>query len=102
MIFLCGSLIAGAVTTIYLKWINPDFIVNLLHRAIEVWRSSDLSNAREMAAVAQKMIDYNLVPSAIEIAVEMIWLSVFSGSILSLLMSLLARSKSVRRNAEIP
>lgn len=42
------------------------------------------------------MIDMHLVPSAVAIVVELIWLAIFSGSLVSLLMALLARSRPVR------
>lgn len=102
VIFACGSLIAGVVATIYLKWIDPDFIVNRLNEAIELYKDSDWPQGREIATVMQEMIDYNFVPSAIAIIFEMIWLSIFSGSLLSLLMSLLARARRVERETDFP
>lgn len=98
MIFACGSVICGVVATIYLKWIEPDFIIKRLHETIALYNSTDWAKGKEMAEVLQRMIDYHLVPSAVAIVVEMIWLSIFSGSLLSLLMSLLARSRPVRSN----
>lgn len=98
MIFACGSVVAGVIAVIYLKWINPDFIINRLHETIDLYNSSDWPKGREMAEILQRMIDYHIVPSAVAIVVEMIWLSIFSGSLLSLLMGLLARAKSVKPN----
>ncbi|MCH5319421.1 MAG: DUF4199 domain-containing protein [Paramuribaculum sp.] len=102
MIFACGSAIAGVVATVYLKWINPDFIIDRLHETIDLYESLEWPQGKEMADVLQRMIDYRIVPSAIQIVVEMIWLSIFSGSLLSLLMSLLARAKSVKQSTDTP
>ena len=97
--FACGSLLAGAVATAYLKWIEPDFIIDRLHEAIDFYSGSGWSRGEEAAATLQRMIDMHLVPSAVAIVVEFIWLSVFSGSLLSLLMALLARSRPVRHKS---
>lgn len=94
--FACGSLIAGAVATAYLKWIEPDFIISKLREAIDFYAGSGWSRGEEVAETLRRMIDMHLVPSAVAIVVEFIWLSVFSGSLLSLLMALLARSRPVR------
>ena len=55
-----------------------------------------------MAKVPSNMIEANLVPSAASMVVEMIFLSVFSGSLLSLLMSALARIGRVKRPPTAP
>lgn len=93
--FACGSLIAGAVATAYLKWIDPDFIIDRLHEAIAFYSGSGWERGQEVADTLQRMIDMHLVPSAAAIVVEVIWLAVFSGSLVSLLMALLARSRPV-------
>ncbi len=94
--FACGSLIAGAVATAYLKWIEPDFIIGRLREAIDFYSGSGWERGQEVADTLQRMIDMHLVPSAVAIVVELIWLAIFSGSLVSLLMALLARSRPVR------
>lgn len=101
MIFLCGALICGAVSLIYLKWINPSFIVDQMRTVIDIYSGSGWESGEEMADMMQRIIDNNLVPTSISIVMEMIWLSVFSGSLLSLLMSLLVRARAVPDNKRI-
>lgn len=93
MIFLCGSLLAGAVEIVWLRWIQPDYIINQLHAVIDLYENSGWDRGEEMAAMLQRMIDNSLVPSAISIVMEMLWLSVFTGSLLSALMALLVRAR---------
>lgn len=102
VIFACGSMISGVVAVIYLKWIDPEFIVKRLEETIALYQNSQWPQGREMADIMQRMIDYHIVPSAIQIVIETIWFAIFSGSLLSLLMSLLARARKVERKSEYP
>ncbi|MCC8070631.1 MAG: DUF4199 domain-containing protein [Bacteroidales bacterium] len=95
MIFICGSLISGVVAIVYLKWVDPDFVINLVKEARDIYRESDWPQAEETANILQRMIDNHLVPSAISLVIEMIWFSVFTGSLLSVLMGLLARARKL-------
>lgn len=99
MIFLCASLLSGAVEVIWLRWVQPTFIVDQLHSVIELYEGSGWDRGEEMAEVLRRMIDNQLVPSAISIVMEMIWLSVFTGSLLSALLALLVRARPVRRSS---
>lgn len=95
MIFGCGALISGIIATVYLKWVDPDFINARVADAIRLYRESDMPSGERMAETLEAMVKSHLIPSAVQIVVEMIWLSIFSGSLLSLLMALLARARSV-------
>jgi hypothetical protein len=98
MTFACGCLIAGLVATIYLKWINPEFIITRLREVIEFYRDSPWDKGAETAVVLQRMIDNHLVPGPVSMVVEMIWLGIFSGSLLSVLMALLARARGIDKS----
>lgn len=95
MIFICGTLLSAVPMVIYLKYINPGFIVDQLKGFIDLYAEGDWEGGRQSAEILQMMIDRKLVPSAISVTMEMVWLGVFSGSLLSLLMGLLARARSV-------
>ena len=96
MIFLCGSALSAVVQVIYLKWLNPHYISDMVKTAIDLYSQLPGENAERMTDILQKIIDNNMVPSAISIVMEMLWLSVFSGSLLSVLMALLVRARPVK------
>lgn len=98
MTFACGCVLAGLVATVYLKWINPGFIIERVRETIDFYRSSGWERGEEMATVLQRMIDNRLLPGPVSMVVEMIWLGIFSGSLLSLLMALLARARGVKKH----
>jgi len=90
--FFCGGLIAGLVALIYMRWVNPAFITQQAQTAIELWKSAGVQQANEMADLMTKAIEQKLLPTPIQVVMEMLWLQVFSGSILSIVLSLIIRS----------
>ncbi len=96
LIFVCGSLISGLVAFIFLRWIEPTFIIDQINTIIEIYRSLDMDDAEELAEALQLMIDNNLVPTAIQSVIQTCMLSVFTGSILSIIVALIAKSISIK------
>lgn len=95
MAFLCGAILSGAIQVVYLRWINPDFILSQMRTMIDIYSNSGLQQGEQVAEMLQTLIDAKAVPSAITIVIEMIWMAVFSGSLLSVLMALLVRARPV-------
>lgn len=93
VIFTCGSLICALLSTIYMRLIDPGFVMRTLHTLIDMYRELPDPNSAQVADMLQRMIDAHAVPSAVSISMEIVWLGIFSGSILSLLMALLARAR---------
>jgi hypothetical protein len=90
-IFIFGSILLAAGMYVFLRFIEPDFIIDNLHTAIAVYRSLGVDEATQMADAMQMIIDKHLVPTAISFAMTSIWSVVFSGSMLSLFLALLVR-----------
>lgn len=95
MIFACGSLINALVATVYLKWVNPGYVMERINDAIAIYSALDDPTAREAADLMTRMVEAHAVPSIPAIAVEMVWIAIFTGSVLSLFLSLLARARKV-------
>lgn len=95
--FVCGSLIAATVSMIFMRWIEPDYIERTLHSVIEMYNSGVLGErGREVAEVLQAAIDQHRLPKPIELVVDMVWLEVFTGSMLSMLMALLVQARGYK------
>lgn len=88
VIFICGILIAGALLVVYLKWIDPGYILRQLNTVIEAGSTPEAAGTflAEAAEVARQMIDQRFIPSPIAIVTEMIMLAIVSGSFLSILL----------------
>lgn len=100
-IFFFGGLIASFISVIYMRWINPDFINTQVDTLIELYRSIDWDRGHEMADIFQRAKEQHLLPSPIQITVDMLWLIVFSGSILSMLMALLVQAANKSTKSKI-
>ncbi|MDE6642772.1 MAG: DUF4199 domain-containing protein [Muribaculaceae bacterium] len=92
--FAGGGLILAFVVFIYIRFIDPQIIVRQLDSLINVYTEADNQRADDMITVLTNMRDMHLYPSARDIVVQLELLSIFSGSILSMLMSLLVRMKA--------
>lgn len=86
VIFVCGVLIAGVVLVVYLKWIEPDFILNQLKMLVETGAASDDHTVKEFADIADQMIKANFIPSPMYIVTQIILLAIVTGSILSIIL----------------
>jgi hypothetical protein len=90
-IFVFGSILLAAAMYVFLRFIEPNFIIDNLLTAIAVYRSFGVDEATEMADAMQSIIDNHMVPSAISFALTSIWSVVFSGSMLSIVLAMLVR-----------
>jgi len=97
MTFLCGAMIAGALSIIYLKWINPTYLVDMVTQSIDIYRQTGDPSLAKMADGLQMMVDAGAVPSPIAMVFTVIWSSVLSGSVLSLILSLIIRARHTPR-----
>ena len=94
--FFCGSLILAMFMYCFMRWIEPDFMRETVAHIAEFYDSMpDNPQGKEIALVFHTMLDENMFPSAISVAVESIWLGVFSGSLLSMLAAIAARARRV-------
>lgn len=89
-IFFFGCLIMSAVMYVYMRYIRPDFIIEQLRQASELY-SSVGAQGEQLSDTINTMLDKHLIPKPIDVAVQFIWLGVFSGSILSMIISFIVR-----------
>lgn len=95
--FFFGALIYAVLSYAFLRFVEPDWIVRNVHLAADFYRSINDPEAQQMATALQGMIDKHLLPSAINIAISMIWTITFTGSMLSLLLTVLVRQLNKKR-----
>lgn len=91
MTFLFASIICGLVTMVYLRWIDPDFIVDRIEACIAILRENDVSANRQTIDALTKMVSNGIVPSASQFAIAMFWLTMSGGCILSLIIAAITR-----------
>lgn len=91
LIFIFGSLICSVVSYIYLQYINPTFIYDQVKSALNLYESINEFKNMEFVKTMKLAIEQKLLPTPIQFVVQMIWVTGFFGSILSLFVALIVR-----------
>ncbi|MFI3239720.1 MAG: DUF4199 domain-containing protein [Bacteroidales bacterium] len=91
LLYIYGALICGIVTFAYIRFIEPNLITNQLQMALDIYKSVDELKDSEFVAVVEQGIEQGLVPSAIDFVIQMMWVTSFFGSVLSLIIALIIR-----------
>lgn len=95
--FFFGGLLMAVAAYAAMRWICPSFIVDQMNTIISLYGSLSDPDARQVADTLQKMLDAKAIPTPIDIALELLYAAVFSGSILSMVLSALVRAIRRRR-----
>lgn len=95
-IFFFGSLLLSLTAYVYMRLIHPAFIPEVLETARETYDSLGTDDGHSMAHMIKQVQDNRLYPTPGAVALEIIWLAVFTGSLLSMLVSLIVRSVNRR------
>lgn len=98
VMFFCATLILALFTYVYLRFLNPSFMVDMLNTAAAHYENLGTARGHQTADIMHAMIHQNLVPSAISMAIETIWVGVFTGSLLSALVAGIVRMKFWKNN----
>lgn len=94
--FFCGSLIMAITAYVYLRYINTNFIVEQIHLLSNTYSQLGTPEAEAFAHQFERLIEYHLVPSAIQMAFSLVWFCSFFGSMLSLILSIIVKYLPIR------
>ncbi len=89
--FFFGGAIMAALCYAAMRWVWPGFIIDQVQTVIDVYGSVDDAEAQNVARTLQRLMDSHSLPSAIDIALELLYVAVFTGSLLSMLLALIIR-----------
>lgn len=94
--FFFATLIVSAVSVIFMTWIYPGWLVDQFHIAIAQGEASDLPQLQNMAAILSEALAQHMLPSPIQLTLDMAWLVLFSGSMLSMLLAWVVRLRNTK------
>lgn len=95
VMFACGALLLGAVAYVYMKVVQPHFISDVVKYGIDYYSSAGTPQGDAMADEFRKVIELNSLPRTGDVVLMYIWATVFSGSILSMILAAIARARRV-------
>lgn len=96
-IFIGGSLVCALLTYGYLTLFDPDFFMRSTQAMVDTLQADPQLRSSDLCRMLKASIEAGLVPSPIEFCVQMIMFTVFSGSILSLVLTPIVKLRKPRR-----
>jgi hypothetical protein len=89
--FICGGLIMALAIFVYLRFIDVNYITDQITETITMLRSLNEPGFNDYANTLQELIDKKLLPTPISIAFTNMFTVVFTGSLLSIVLTLIVR-----------
>ena len=74
---------------LFLRFLHPSYMTDIIVLARDTYNSMDWERGQEIASTLDTMLEKHLIPTPIQVAMEVLWTGVFSGSLLSILTALL-------------
>lgn len=97
--FFFGGLVMSVVVFACLRWWVPGYILKQVETVIEFYNSMNDPQATVLADTFDKLKNSGALPSALDVALELLYFAVFSGSILSMIYSALIRRRKINAGA---
>lgn len=94
--FFFGSLIMALTVYIYLRFVNPTYFPDGVGSLIEMYDQAGVDDSTY--ELLTQMKKNNIYPTAGQTAVELIWATVFTGSLLSMLLTFIIRTFNKRKD----
>lgn len=95
-IFFFGSLLMAVTAYVFLRFVNPTYINDVVEMAKDVYSQIGTSDAKAMAKTLSQMQSGHLLPTPAQTAVQLIWSGVFTGSLLSMVLAAIVRHSNVK------
>lgn len=95
--FAGGGLILAVFVYGYLKWFDTTFIQRQVALLIDVYGRVENSDTQNVVDIFRQMQQRELYPAPRDIITQLILLSVFSGSVVSMVMALLVRIRKLTK-----
>lgn len=95
VMFACGCLILGAVSFVYLRWLDPGVINRALLEAIKIYEQQPGEAAAETASELRLLAETRGVLTPLNLTFGWMWLGMLTGSILSMIVSVFVRLRRV-------
>lgn len=91
--FFFGGLVMAVVAFVAMRWAVPGFIGHQIDMIVNIYSSSGDPTAIATAKTFEKLRSTGALPSPLDMALELLYIAVFSGSILSATYAWLIRRR---------
>lgn len=90
--FFLGSLIPAVLTYVALKYWTPDFISRTFAQSVDVLRQLGTAESESLAEAFEGILKAGRIPTATDMAAEVITLNLLAGTFLSLLAAIIVKA----------
>ncbi len=94
--FMGGSLFLAVGAFLFLKYIDPEFIVRQTSLMADYYAASE--ETRSIGETFRRMIENHMLPRPIEAAFSLAWLSAFAGALTSLVLAAVIKRFGLRKS----
>lgn len=91
--FFFGGLLMALAIYVALRWVWPTYIADQMRFLSQVLSQQSGPEAQQLADMVAQLVSTGNLPTPIDVALEQIYFVVFSGSLLSMLLSMIIRSR---------
>ena len=98
-LFFFASVILAVGVFVFLRFIQPDFMSDMVNFIMESAKAADNPALTQQASMLEQIISESGIPRAIDMALNLGWSAIFTGSILSLLLAVLVKSRRIPRTS---
>ncbi len=95
--FFFGGVLSSFFAFVYMQAIDPGFIERMMKLSIEAYRQNPWAGGEEIAQGLQTAVEQHLLPSAISIVFDVMWLIMFTGSLLSMVLAMIVKMRPLRK-----
>jgi hypothetical protein len=90
--FICGGLIMALAIFVYLRFIEPNFITDQISQMIDLLNETGDAGSASLASSLETLMKNKQLPTPISVAFSNMFSVVFTGSLLSAVVSLIVRA----------
>lgn len=95
--FVCGGAILAVAVYMFLKIIDPEYIVRQVDLFLDIYKDIDDGRAEEVVDILELIKENNAYPTPRLISIQLFLTTIFTGSILSMVIAVLIKSLKIRR-----
>lgn len=94
--FACGSLLLGLCSYVYMRWVDPGFMGRALQMGIDYYSELPSESAQGLTEELKMIAESGAMPPVSTIVLAWMWMAMFGGSVLSMVVAGIVKSRRVR------
>lgn len=95
--FFFGGVLSSFFAFVYMQALDPGFIERMMRLSIDAYTQNPWAGGEEIAQALQTAVDKHVLPSPISIVFDVMWLIMFTGSLLSMVLAMVVKMRPIKK-----